>query len=112
MVDLSVTLGDLVLLGRASNLSASLDICSCGLGLYQSDLFLCCYVMDLQCKLDKGVDSIVSLLLLPVENVFFLESESIPLYVLAITQPIALANVFKGVQLVVAETQVVHPEVD
>ena len=68
--------------------------------------------MDLQCKLGKGVDSFVSLLLLPVENVFFLESESIPLYVLAVTQPVALTNVFKSVQLVMTETQVVHPEVD
>jgi hypothetical protein len=67
--------------------------------------------MDLQCKLDKGVDSIVSLFLLPVENVFFLESESIPLYVLAVTQSIALTNVFKGVQLVVTEAQVVHSKV-
>ena len=67
--------------------------------------------MDLQCKLDKGVDSIVSLLLLPVENVFFLESESIPLYVLAVAQFIALTDVFKGVQLVVAEAQVVHSKV-
>ena len=58
--------------------------------------------MDLQCQLYIGVDSIVSLLLLPVEYVFLLESESIPLYVLAITQPIALTNVFQGVQLVVA----------
>ena len=67
--------------------------------------------MDLQCKLDKGVDSIVSLLLFPVENVFFLESESIPLYVLAVAQSIALPDVFKGVQLVVAEAQVVHSKV-
>ena len=41
-----------------------------------------------------------------------LESECIPLYVLAVTQPVALPDVLKGVQLVVAETQVVHPEVD
>ena len=44
----------------------------------------------------------MSLLLLPVENVFFFESESIPLYVLAVAQSIALTNVFQGVQLVVA----------
>ena len=67
--------------------------------------------MDLQCELDKGVYSVVSLLLLPVENVFFLESESIPLYVLTVTQPVALADVFKSVQLVVAEAQVVHSKV-
>ena len=67
--------------------------------------------MDLQCELDKGVYSIVSLLLLPVENVFFLESESIPLYVLAVTQFIALTDVFKGVQLVMTEAQVVHSKV-
>ena len=67
--------------------------------------------MDIQCKLDKGVDSIVSLLLLPVKNMLFLESESIPLYVLAITQPVALTDVFKSVQLVVAEAQVVHSKV-
>ena len=67
--------------------------------------------MDLQCKLGECVDSVVSLLLLPVEYVFLLESESIPLYVLAITQPIALANVFKGVQLVMTEAQVVHSKV-
>ena len=67
--------------------------------------------MDLQCELDKGVYSIVSLLLFPVENVFFLESESIPLYVLAVTQSVALTDVFKGVQLVVAEAQMIHTEV-
>ena len=67
--------------------------------------------MDLQCKLHKGVDSIVSLLLLPVENVLFLKSESIPLYVLAVTQPVALTNVFKSVQLVMTEAQVVHSKV-
>ena len=67
--------------------------------------------MDLQCELDKGVYSVVSLLLLPVENVFFLKSESIPLYVLAITQSIALTNVFQGVQLVMTEAQVVHSKV-
>ena len=54
----------------------------------------------------------MSLLLLPVKDMFFLESESIPLCVLAVTQPFALTDVFKSVQLVVAETQVVHPEVD
>ena len=59
--------------------------------------------MDLQCKFDKGVDSIVSLLLFPVEDVFLLESECIPLYVLAVTQSVALPNVFEGVQLVMAE---------
>ena len=42
----------------------------------------------------------------------FLESECIPLYVLAVTQPVALPDVFKGVQLVVGETQMIHPEVD
>ena len=68
--------------------------------------------MDLQCKLDKGVDSIVSLILLPVENVFSLESKGIPLYVLAVTQPVALPDVFEGVQLVMTEAQVIHPEVD
>ena len=59
--------------------------------------------MDLQCKFDKGVDSIVSLFLLPIEDVFFLESKSIPLYVLAVTQPVALPDVFEGVQLVMTE---------
>ena len=67
--------------------------------------------MDLQSKLCKGVDSLVSLLLLPVKNMLFLESESIPLYVLAVTQPVALADVFKSVQLVVTEAQVVHSKV-
>ena len=67
--------------------------------------------MDLQCKLYKGVDSIVSLLLFPVQDVFFLESESIPLYVLAVTQSIALTNVFQGVQLVMTEAKVVHAKV-
>ena len=67
--------------------------------------------MDLQCKLGKGVDSIVSFLLLPVEYVFLLESESIPLYVLAVTQPVAFTDVFKGVQLVMTEAQVVHSKV-
>ena len=67
--------------------------------------------MDLQSKLCKGVDSIVSLLLLPVENEFFLESESIPLYVLAVTQSVALTDVFKGVHLVMTEAQVVHSKV-
>ena len=56
--------------------------------------------MNLQCELDKGAYGIMPLLLFPVENVFFLESESIPLYVLAVTQSIALTDVFKGVQLV------------
>jgi hypothetical protein len=51
------------------------------------------------------------LLLFPVENVFFFKSESIPLYVLAVTQPVALADVFKSVQLVVTEAQVVHSKV-
>ena len=54
----------------------------------------------------------MSLLLLPVEDVFFLESESISLYVLAVAQSIAFTDVFKGVQLVVAEAQVVLPEVN
>ena len=67
--------------------------------------------MDLQCELDKGAYSIMPLLFFPVENVFFLESESIPLYVLAVAQFIALTDVFKGVQLVVAEAQVVHSKV-
>ena len=67
--------------------------------------------MDLQCELGKGVDSLVSLLLLPVKNMLFLESESIPLYVLAVIQPVALTDVFKSVQLVVAEAQVVHSKV-
>ena len=50
--------------------------------------------MDLQRELDKGAYSIMPLLLFPVENVFFLKSESIPLYVLAVTQPVALTDVF------------------
>ena len=67
--------------------------------------------MNLQRELDKGVDSIMPLLLFPVENVFFLKSESIPLYVLAVTQSVALTDVFKGVQLVMTEAQVVHSKV-
>ena len=67
--------------------------------------------MDLQCELDKGAYSIMPLLLFPVENVFFLKSESIPLYVLAVTQPVALTDVFKSVQLVMTEAQVVHSKV-
>ena len=51
-------------------------------------------------------------LLLPVQNMLLLESECILLYILAVTQPVALPNVFKGVQLVVAETQMIHSEVD
>ena len=51
------------------------------------------------------------LLLFPVENVFFLKSESIPLYVLAVAQSIALTDMFKGVQLVMTEAQVVHSKV-
>ena len=43
---------------------------------------------------------------------FLLESECISLNVLAVTQPVALPDVFKGVQLVVSETQVIHSEVD
>ena len=53
----------------------------------------------------------MSLLLLPVQNMLFLKSESIPLNILAVTQPVALSDVFEGVQLVVAEAQVVHPKV-
>ena len=41
-----------------------------------------------------------------------LKSECIPLYVLAVTQPVALPNVFKCVQLVVGEAQMIHSEVD
>ena len=67
--------------------------------------------MNLQCDFDKGVDSVVSLLLLPVQNMLFLKSESIPLNILAVTQPVALSDVFEGVQLVVAEAQVVHAKV-
>jgi hypothetical protein len=67
--------------------------------------------MDLQCELDKGAYGIMPLLLFPVENVFFLKSESIPLYVLAVAQPVALTYVFQGVQLVVTEAQVVHSKV-
>ena len=68
--------------------------------------------MYLQFKFDKGVDSVVSLILLPVKDMFFLESESISLYVLAVTQPVALPDVFKSVQHVVSETQMIHPKVD
>ena len=53
----------------------------------------------------------MSLLLVSVKDVFLLESESIPLYVLAVTQPVALPDVFEGLQLVIAEAQVVHAEV-
>ena len=67
--------------------------------------------MDLQRELNKGAYSIMPLLLFPVENVFFLKSESILLYVLAVTQPVALTNVFKSVQLVMTEAQVVHSKV-
>ena len=67
--------------------------------------------MNLQCEFDKGVDSVVSLLLLPVKNMLFLESESIPLYILAVNQPVTLPDVFEGVQLFVAEAQVVHSKV-
>ena len=59
--------------------------------------------MNLQCEFDKGVDSVVSLLLFPVQNMLFLESECISLYVLAVTQPVALPDVFEGVQLVMTE---------
>ena len=41
----------------------------------------------------------------------FLESQCISLYVLAITQPVALPDVFEGVQLVMTEAKVVHAEV-
>jgi hypothetical protein len=68
--------------------------------------------VDLQSEFNERVDGVVPLLLLPVQNVLFLESECIPLYVLAVTQPVALPDVFKGVQLVVAEAQVIHSEVD
>ena len=34
------------------------------------------------------------------------------MYVLAVTQPVALPNVFKCVQLVVGEAQMIHSEVD
>ena len=68
--------------------------------------------MNLQCKFNKRVDGVVSLPLLPVKNVFFLESECIPLNVLAIAQHVTLPNVFKGVQLVVTEAHVIHSEVD
>ena len=67
--------------------------------------------MDLQSKFDERVDGVVPLLLLPVQNMFLLESECIPLYVLAVTQPVALTDVFKGVQLVMTEAQVVNSEV-
>ena len=53
----------------------------------------------------------MSLLLLPVKNMLFLESESIPLYILAVNQPVAFPDMFEGVQLVVAEAQVVHSKV-
>ena len=53
----------------------------------------------------------MSLLLLPVKNMFFLESEFISLYVLAVAQLVALPDMFKSVQLVVAEAQVVHSKV-
>ena len=68
--------------------------------------------MDLQSKFDKGVYGVEPFLFLPVQNMLLLESECISLNVLAITQSVALPNVFKGVQLVVTEAQVIHPEVD
>ena len=68
--------------------------------------------MDLQSKFDERVDGVEPFLFLPVQNMFLLESQCIPLNVLAVTQSVALPNVFKGVQLVVAETQVIHSEVD
>ena len=43
---------------------------------------------------------------------FLLESECIPLNVLAITQSVALSDVFEGVQLVMTEAQMIHPKVD
>ena len=67
--------------------------------------------MDLKREFDKGVDSVVSLLLLPVKNMLFLKSKSIPLNILAVTQPVALPDMFEGVQLVVAKAQVVHSKV-
>jgi hypothetical protein len=68
--------------------------------------------MDLQSKFNKGVDGVESFLLLPVQYMLLLKSQCIPLNVLAVTQPVALPDVFKGVQLVVSETQVIHSEVD
>jgi hypothetical protein len=68
--------------------------------------------VDLQSEFNERVDGVEPFLLLPVQNMLLLESECIPLYVLAVTQPVALPDVFKGVQLVVAETQMIHPEVD
>ena len=53
----------------------------------------------------------MSLLLLPAKNMLFLKSKSIPLNILAATQPVALSDVLEGVQLVVAEAQVVHSKV-
>ena len=82
------------------------------MALHKSDLLLRCQVVDLQSEFDERVDGVEPLLLLPVQDVLLLESESIPLYVLAVAQPVALPDVFKGVQLVVAETQVIHTEVD
>ena len=68
--------------------------------------------MNLKLEFDERVGGVVSLLLLPVQNVFSLESKGIPLYVLAVTQPVALPDMFEGVQLVMTEAQVIHPEVD
>ena len=68
--------------------------------------------MDLKSEFNKRVNSVASLLLLPVQNMLLFKSHCIPLYVLAVTQSVALPNVFKGVQLVVTEAQMIHPEVD
>ena len=68
--------------------------------------------MDLQSKFNKGVDGVEPFLLLPVQDMLFLESECIPLNVLAITQSVALPDVFEGVQLVMTEAQMIHPKVD
>jgi hypothetical protein len=67
--------------------------------------------MYLQCEFNEGVNGVEPFLLLPVKNMLFLESESIPLYILAVNQPVTLLDVFEGVQLVVAEAQVVHSKV-
>ena len=68
--------------------------------------------MDLQSEFDKGVDGVEPFLLLPVQDMLLLESECIPLNVLAITQSVALSDVFEGAQLVMTEAQMIHPKVD
>ena len=68
--------------------------------------------MDLQREFDERVDGVEPLLLLPVQDVLLLESERVPLDALAVAQPVALPDVFKSVQLVVSETQMIHPKVD